>query len=140
MTLETTPAPHSKLLTGFALLYGLASFIHFTHNAEYLSGYPNLPDWFTRSQIYGTWLCIAAVGLVGYLLYRRGFRIPGLAVLLVYAAVGFDGLLHYSRAPLAAHTVAMNATIWFEVVTAALLSIAVVSLAVEQIRYRTRQA
>ena len=139
MTLETASVPPSKSLTGFALLYGFASFIHFTHNAEYLSDYPNLPDWFTRSQIYGAWLCIAAVGLIGYLLYRRGWRIPGLTVLLVYAAVGFDGLLHYSRAPFAAHTAVMNATICFEVIAAALLSITIISLAVEQIRHM-RQA
>lgn len=55
MTLEATSAPYSKLLTGRVLLYGLA--VHFTHNAEYLSNYPNLPEWFTRSQIDGTWFC-----------------------------------------------------------------------------------
>ena len=38
-----------------------------------------------------------------------------------YALIGFGGLAHYLVAPVAAHSWAMNATIWLEVVTAALL-------------------
>jgi len=109
------------------VFYGFASLLHFAHNAQYLEDYPNLPVWLTRSEIYATWLVIAAIGGVGYVFYRRGWRIAGLSVLFIYAAIGFDGLLHYGRAPMAAHTVAMNATIWFEVVAAALLLIAVVT-------------
>lgn len=124
---------HSKALACFALIYGLASLIHFTHNAEYLGEYPNLPAWLTRSQVYIAWLCVAAVGLVGYMLYRQGFRIAGLTVLSVYAAVGFDGLLHYGRAPFAAHTAIMNATIWFEVLAAGLLLITIVYLGVKHL-------
>ncbi|HEX5215393.1 MAG TPA: hypothetical protein VFV98_08000 [Vicinamibacterales bacterium] len=43
----------------------------------------------------------------------------GLGSLAVYAAVGFYGLLHYTRAPISAHTAGMNVTIWTEVMTAA---------------------
>ncbi len=39
----------------------------------------------------------------------------------VYAALGFDGLHHYHLAPASAHSAMMNFTIWFEVVTAAIL-------------------
>jgi hypothetical protein len=77
------------------LLYLAASLLHFAHNAEYLADYPNLPAWLTPSGIYLTWIA--------------------------QAAFGFDGLLHYSRAPLDAHSFGMNFTISFEVAAAAIL-------------------
>ena len=70
---------------------------------------------------------MAAVGVGGYALYRGGWRLAGLLLLGAYAVSGFDGLLHYTRAPLAAHTAAMNFTIWFEVLAAALLLLAVLA-------------
>ena len=124
-----------KPLPWLLALYGLASLVHFVHNAEQLSGYPNLPAWLSRSQIYGAWCGITAVGLVGYALYRRGRAGIGLSLLVLYTSLGFDGLLHYRRAPVAAHTVAMNLAIWLEVVAAALALMAVVTVAV---RDRTR--
>jgi hypothetical protein len=113
--------------------YGLASFVHFLHNAEYLHGYPNLPMWLSRFQIYGAWCGITAVGLVGYALYRGRRPFIGLWLLVLYTSLGFDGLLHYRRAPLAAHTLAMNLTIWSEVVAAALALMAVVTVVVRRI-------
>ncbi|SRR5258706_14992011 len=119
----------SKPLLRLLALYGLASLVHFVHNAEYLGGYPNLPAWLSRSQIYGAWCGITAVGFVGYTLYRRGRAAIGFWLLVLYTSLGFDGLLHYRRAPVAAHTVAMNLTIWLEVVAAALALAAVVTVA-----------
>ena len=95
----------SKPLLGLLALYGLASLVHFVHNAEYT-------------------------------LYRRGRAGIGFWLLILYTSLGFDGLLHYRRAPVAAHTVAMNLAIWLEVVTAALALMAVVAVAA---RDRTRQ-
>jgi hypothetical protein len=102
-------------------LYVGASLFHFTHNAEFVDAYPNLPHWITRSNVYLTWLAITAVGLAGYVLLRLGKRMVGLAILCLYAAAGLDGLLHYTRAPIHAHTHGMNATIWFEALAAAML-------------------
>jgi hypothetical protein len=116
-----------------ALLYGFASLVHFTHNAEFLADYPNLPRWLTRPQVYISWFCIAATGLFGYWLYRSGKRWTGLGVLAVYAAVGLDGLLHYGRAPLTAHTAIMNTTIWFEVICAVALLIMIGRIVVERV-------
>jgi hypothetical protein len=99
--------------------------LHFAHNAEYLADYPNLPAWLGRSDVYLVWIVEAAVGLGGYALYRRGRRLAGLLLIGMYAAAGFDGLLHYTRAPFAAHTATMNFTIGFELVAAGLLLIAV---------------
>jgi hypothetical protein len=111
------------------LLYLAASLLHFTHNAEYLADYPNLPAWLSRSDVYLVWLGQAAVGIGGYVLYRTGRRLAGLLLIGVYAVLGFDGLLHYTRAPLSAHTTAMNFTIWFEVAAAAVLLMSVLVLA-----------
>ena len=116
--------------------YGFASLVHFVHNAEYLNGYPNLPAWLSRSVIYGAWCGITTVGLVGYTLYRRGRPFIGLWLLALYTSLGFDGLLHYRRAPHAAHTFAMNLTIWSEAAAAALAFMAVVTVGV---RVRTRK-
>lgn len=127
----STPIAHRpRLLIVFLLLYAAASFLHFAHNAEYLDDYPNLPLWLTRAGVYLAWFAQAAVGLFGYLLNRSGRVIFGLGLLGIYAAFGFDGLLHYTRAPIAAHTLAMNFTIWFEVVTATLLLACVLRQAV----------
>jgi hypothetical protein len=111
------------------LLYVAASLVHFSHNAEYAQVYPNLPAWITRPGVYLTWLGITAVGLLGYLLYRSRHRAVGVVLLVLYAAVGLDGLLHYTRAPMDAHTRAMNFTIWFEVAVAFVLLAYLVSTA-----------
>jgi hypothetical protein len=130
----------SAVLRLVLIVYAIASLVHFVHNAEHLADYPNLPDWISRARIYGAWLCITAVGLVGYLLQRAGHQRVGLAVLTLYAANGFDGLLHYSRAPFAAHTAAMNASIWLEALAAALLVGAIVRHAVLNTRRARRAA
>jgi hypothetical protein len=117
-----------RALPWLLLAYCAASLLHFSHNAEYLADYPNLPAWLSRSGVYLTWVAIFAIGALGYVLYRRGHRRSGLVVLAIYAGQGFDGLLHYTRAPLAAHTTAMNFTIWTEVIAAALLLAAVLKI------------
>jgi hypothetical protein len=119
--------PYRPLVT-LMLLYTAASLIHFTHNAQFVSDYPNLPVSLTEARIYGAWLVIAGVGLGGYLLLRLGQSFVGLCVVAVYAGLGFDGLLHYTLAPLSAHSWGMNLTIWFEVLAAALVFAKVLSL------------
>lgn len=112
---------------GLLLLYVAASLLHFVHNAEYLADYPNLPAWLGREDVYLAWLGLAAIGAAGWALYHVGWRLAGLLLIGLYAVCGFDGLLHYTRAPLTAHTPAMNFTIWFEIAAAALLLAAVVA-------------
>jgi hypothetical protein len=116
-TLRPFRTPFEWLL----LLYCAASLVHFAHNAEFLEDYPNLPTWLSRAQIYAVWAGITAIGAVGYALHRFGYGLVGLIVVAVYAGLGFDGLLHYGRAPFAEHTAGMNFSILFEVVTAGLL-------------------
>jgi hypothetical protein len=121
-------------LLSLVIIYGLASFLHHIHNAVFLNDYPNMPAWLSTAGVYAAWLGVAAVGLSGYLLYRRGHQLVGLAVIAVYGALGLDGLAHYSRAPFSAHTFTMNLTIWLEVVTAVVLLIAVAGLMAMRLR------
>lgn len=121
---SATPPRSDVRLAALLLLYTLASLLHFAHNAEFLAEYPNLPGLLTRAGVYAAWLGVASIGIVGYALYRHGWRLAGLLLIALYAALGFDGLLHYTRAPMGDHTGMMNFTIWFEVVAAAALLLA----------------
>ena len=114
-----------RLLLTLIIIYGAASLLHFVHNAVYIDAYPNLPAWITPAVVYVSWLVIAATGAVGYWLYRRGSRAFGLMVIGVYALFGFAGLDHYTLAPASAHSMAMNATILGEVITASALLIVI---------------
>jgi hypothetical protein len=75
--------------------------------------------------VYAAWLGVTSIGLLGCVLLVRGFRLTALSLIAVYAALGFYGLAHYSLAPFAAHTAAMNATILLEVAAAGWLLVAV---------------
>jgi hypothetical protein len=111
-------------------LYAAATLLHFAHNAQYLAQYPNLPTSWSRAEVYAAWCCVTALGLGGYGLYALGHPNIGRTVLGLYAAVGFGGLLHYTRAPMAHHSAIMNVTIWAEAAAAALLLANVVLLGV----------
>ena len=109
------------LIIALLLVYGAASLIHFTHNAEFLGDYPNMPTWLSRSAVYGALIGVTGLGMCGYWLLRRGYQLSGLCVIAAYAALGFDSLTHYVAAPFEHHSVAMHLTIWFEVGAAGLL-------------------
>ena len=109
------------MLMTLMIIYGAASLFHFVHNATYIQDYPNLPAWITPVGVYVSWCVIAAVGVLGYWLYRSVSRGFGLVVIAIYALFGFDGLDHYMLAPMGAHTFVMNASILTEVAAAAVL-------------------
>lgn len=110
-----------KVLLALTAAYFLTSFGHFSHNAEFICEYPNLPAWLTRAQVYAVWAAITSVGALGLLLMHKKLMAMGLALMAVYAALGFDGLGHYALAPIELHPLAANVTILSEVVAAALL-------------------
>ena len=72
--------------------------------------------------------------MLGWVVTRTRWPLPGLLLIAAYAGLGFDGLAHYTLAPMAAHSPAMNLTIWSEVVAAALLLAATIALAVKRLR------
>jgi hypothetical protein len=137
---DHTRRPTARALLILFLVYAGASLFHYAHNAEFLAEYPNMPAWLSRMKVYAAWLGVTTLGLFGYLLVRRGHQIAGLCVLAVSAALGFDGLGHYSLAPLSAHTPLMNLTIWLEAASAALLLVAVGRAAAKHFRAKTTAA
>jgi len=121
--------PRSRPLAIFAALYFVASLAHFAHNAEYIAYYPNMPRSVTRETVYLVWLAITAVGATGLAFWRLGLKTMGVLVLAVYGALGPDGLAHYSLALCSEHTLAMNATIWFEAVSGVALAACCLAIA-----------
>ena len=101
----------------FVALYFAASLAHFSHNAEYIAFYPNMPSWLTREKVYLAWLAITGVGATGLVFLRARWTLAGALCLLVYGALGLDGLGHYSLALCSEHTMATNITIWAEAAT-----------------------
>lgn len=84
--------PAEKTLLVLLLIYGAASLAHFVHNAEFLADYPNLPISWTRAGVYFAWIGVTVVGVGGWVLVARGYRLAGLLLLAVYAALGLDKL------------------------------------------------
>lgn len=125
--------PVQKTLLTLLLVYGVASLIHFVHNAELLADYPNMPASWSRADVYIAWMFLTVIGLGGWILMVRGYQRAGLLLLAVYAALGLDSLGHYVLAPMSDHTATMNSTILLEVTAAALVLI-------EVVRQMTRRA
>ncbi len=129
-------ATSSRRLLTLTLLYMITSLIHFIHNAEFLADYPNLPSAWTRSGVYLAWLAMTCLGVVGFVLVRRGYKTIGLLLLAVYAVLGMDSIGHYVVAPLSAHTTIMNVTILLEVSAAAFVLIEVFRQVLLLVRYQ----
>ena len=125
-----------SILAPLLLVYGAASLIHFIHNAQFLADYPGLPASWTRFGVYAAWVGMTAIGVCGWLIFKRGYRVAGLLLTSVYAACGLDSLGHYVLAPLPAHTLAMNTTILLEVSAATLVLVEVIRLGVMTVKYR----
>ena len=123
MNLHNNAAVFPRHLWILFALYSFASFVHFTHNAEYIAFYPNMPAWLSREKVYLAWLAISGVGLIGIACSRFGLLLPGAVFLVAYGSLGLDGLGHYALALCSAHTLAMNLTIWFEVIAGAALAV-----------------
>ena len=121
MSEKRTPLKLRHPIFLLALLYSVASLSHFVHNAEYLAAYPNMPGWITRVGVYGAWLGVAATGACGGILLYLGFKKTGFLTLGIYGGLGLDGLMHYSLAPMRAHSMGMNVSIWAEVISGAAL-------------------
>ena len=110
----STP-PFVNTMPALFILYTIASFTHFSHNAEYIAFYPGLPIWMTRESVYLAWLAVASIGLLAIAARWQGWSRIAAILLVVYGLLGTDGLLHYTLALCSEHTFATNATIWAEV-------------------------
>jgi hypothetical protein len=128
-----------KLFFALTVAYFVASLGHFSHNAEFICEYPNLPAWLTRAKVYAAWAAITSMGVLGICLLRKKFVASGLLLVAVYAAFGFDALGHYAVAPMELHTFTANLTILAEVAAAALLLAVTLYLLLLQLRHRNRR-
>ena len=117
-----------KVLPILLLTYGVATLIHFVHNAKLIADYPNMPATWTSTTVYVSWLGLTGVGILGWYLLARGQQLAGLLSVAAYAALGLASLGHYALAPMSAHAAPMNATIILDVTTATLLLIAALRL------------
>lgn len=116
---------HMRVLVA---VYSIASLAHFTHNAEFIAFYPNMPTWLTREYVYLAWLAVVSLGVGGLLLARLGLRASGLVLIGAYGAMGLDALGHYTLALCSEHSAAANFTIGFEVISGLALMLASVLL------------
>jgi len=107
----------NRSLLALVLVHAMASLVHFVHNATFLADYPNMPTWITPGGVYAAWVGEAAIGAAGVILFLRGPTAIGLALIAIYAVLGFGGFDHYTLAAISAHTLAMNLTIWLEAAT-----------------------
>jgi len=137
MSIALAPHRARRMMPWLLALYASASLLHFTHNAEYLAQYPNLPASWTRADVYLAWCGVTSLGLLGYVLYRTEYPRLGLTVLAAYGSLGFAGLLHYTRASIAHHSGVMNFTIWAEVAAAAVFLINLACIATQCISRNT---
>ena len=140
MRFPWTSALLPKGLWALLATYFLASLAHFTHNAEYIAYYPNMPASITRETVYLVWLAVTGVGVAGLALSRIGWPSLGAVALAVYGAFGLDGLGHYTLALCAEHTWAMNLSIWAEAVAGLGLALACAVFASRLLAARARAA
>jgi hypothetical protein len=118
-----------KHLRVLLAIYFLATASHFTHNAEFIAFYPNMPGWLSRESVYLAWLEATSVGVAGLAAVRVGLQVLGAILLGAYGALGLDALAHYTLALCSEHSLAANVTIWFEAVTGIALLFAAALLA-----------
>jgi hypothetical protein len=136
------PQSESRMnwLVSCLIAYGVASLLHYGHNAAFLDEYPNMPAWLSPIGVYAAWLAGTAVGVAGYLLIRVGYGLAGLVLVVVYGALGFDGLSHYSLAQFSAHTATMNLTILLEATTALLVVVLAARMALQEFCARAERS
>ncbi|HEY8360352.1 MAG TPA: hypothetical protein VIL30_23090 [Ramlibacter sp.] len=114
MSAASGAKPFPRHLWWLVVLYSVASLVHFSHNAEFIAFYPNMPPGISRETVYLAWLGLAAVGLASGMLWMLKWRRLAACVLALYGALGLDGFAHYTLALCSDHTLAMNLTIWVE--------------------------
>ncbi len=124
MRIPLTSPQLPKHIWALLALYFAASLAHFSHNAEYIAYYPNMPGWLDRENVYLAWLAVTAVGVGGLVATRMRWRAIGAILIAAYGALGLDGLAHYTLALCSEHTLVTNITIWAEASLGLLLLLA----------------
>ena len=75
-----------------------ASIFHYVDNVMFFDTYPE-PAWITPHLVNAFWFLMTPVGVIGYLLFRRGYRSSGVTALFAYGLMNLLTLGHYRYAP-----------------------------------------
>jgi hypothetical protein len=87
---------------------------HYTDNAIFIDKYP-APEWLSNSYtVYMAWFVLTLIGVVGYLLYRRGMLRTAYLFLAIYSLTGLFSPGHYLYGELSKFSLKMHTLIWFD--------------------------
>ena len=123
-----------KYLWALTAVYGLGTFGHCVHNAEFLAYYPNMPEELTHEMVYLAWMGLTVVGLAIVPFYMLGLGVLAAMVLALYGLLGLSGLAHYSLGALEEHTLMANLLIMFQGLSGLALAVRAVREAIKQTR------
>ena len=111
-------------ITALVAAHVVSSAAHFADNATRFAGYHDEATLILNpTTVVVAWVVQTAFGLAGLRLFTRGHR-SGRLMLMVYAALGFAGLLHYLAPPSHAMDVWMHVLIALEATTGLVLLLA----------------
>jgi hypothetical protein len=125
-----------KHVWALAALYGLCTFAHFTHHAEFLVYYPNLPEALTREVVYLLWMAVTVVGMAAVPFSMLGMGVVAALLLALYGLLGLSGLAHYSLGAWEEHSLVANLLIVFQALSGLALAVKAVRETAKQTRRR----
>lgn len=87
--------PPSSTVVGLVVAASvLLTAFHFTDNYVSIETYPQ-PDWVSGAVVLVSWPLLTALGVAGYLLYRRGRLAAAQVLLVLYSYTGISSLGHF---------------------------------------------
>jgi hypothetical protein len=92
---QREPGSKANVLTGLLLASVISTAVHYTDNYVAFASYPG-SEKISRADVPISWVALTAVGIAGYVLYRRGRRLAvAHGLLATYALTGLTTPLHY---------------------------------------------
>jgi hypothetical protein len=125
-----------KHVWALAALYGLCTFAHVTHLAEFLVYYPNLPEALTREVVYLLWMALTVVGMAAVPFSMLGMGVVAALLLALYGLLGLSGLAHYSLGDWEEHGLVADLLIVFQGLSGLALAVKAVRETAKQTRRR----
>lgn len=115
------PSKHyQKVLFSIVVFNLIATWLHYTDNALFLSQYPG-PDWFTPTLIMGTVTIMTPIGIMGYRLYLRRSFLFSYLLLGLYSITSISSPGHYLAPILIPMSLKMHTLIWMDGISGLLL-------------------
>ena len=124
--------PNLRLLNIVFFTAVASSIVHYTDNYLAFERFPNdgVGPSISDDTVWIAWVLFTAVGVAGYLLYRRGQIRQGAALLAVYSVSGLIGLGHYTASGMSELAWWRHVHIWVDIVC----GVAVLTFAVWSVR------